>query len=107
MNFPEFYIFCTLEGCRNFFCTIKQTMWQRQFLRREGNETCLLDVTYRTTRYSLSSVFSLCTYYINYMTVGTFIVESEDTPSIQQALSFLKRREFRLDTSIFYVRLSY
>ncbi|XP_062591433.1 uncharacterized protein LOC134252909 [Saccostrea cucullata] len=51
---------------------------------------CLLDATYRTTRYSLPLYFLCVPTNVNYMTVGTFIVESEDTPSIQEALSILK-----------------
>lgn len=77
-------------GCRNKFLYVHQTKWQQELLRRYGNEICLLDATYRTTRYSLPLYFLCVPTNVNYMTVATFIVESEDTPSIQEALSILK-----------------
>lgn len=36
---------------------IPQTAWQRRLLQRYGNDICLLDATYKTTRYSLTFVF--------------------------------------------------
>lgn len=36
---------------------IPQTAWQRRLLQRYGNDMCLLDATYKTTRYSLTFVF--------------------------------------------------
>lgn len=77
-------------GCRNKVLYVHQTKWQQELLRCYGNEICLLDATYRTTRYSLPLYFLCVPTNVNYMTVATFIVESEDTPSIQEALSILK-----------------
>lgn len=74
----------------NKFLYVHQTKWQQQLLRRYGNEICLLDATYRTTRYSLPLYFLCVPTNVNFMTVATFIVESEDAPSIQEALSVIK-----------------
>ncbi|XP_062568783.1 uncharacterized protein LOC134230930, partial [Saccostrea cucullata] len=69
---------------------VYQTAWQRQLLNRYGNEICLLDATYRTTRYTLPLYFLCVPTNVNYMTVATFIVETEDSVSIQEALSIIK-----------------
>ncbi|XP_061178455.1 uncharacterized protein LOC133187113 [Saccostrea echinata] len=74
----------------NKFLYVHQTAWQRQLLSRYGNEICLLDATYRTTRYTLPLYFLCVPTNVNYMTVATFIVETEDSISIQEALSIIK-----------------
>ncbi|XP_062598701.1 uncharacterized protein LOC134260134 [Saccostrea cucullata] len=74
----------------NKFLYVHQTAWQRQLLNRYGNEICLLDATYRTTRYTLPLYFLCVPTNVNYMTVATFIVETEDSVSIQEALSIIK-----------------
>lgn len=51
---------------------------------------CLLDATYRTTKYSLPLYFLCVRSNANYMTVTTFILETEDSFSIQEALSIIK-----------------
>ncbi|XP_056009107.1 uncharacterized protein LOC130051290 [Ostrea edulis] len=72
------------------FLYVHQTPWQRQLLKRYGNEICLLDATYRTTKYSLPLYFLCVPTNVNYMTVATFILETEDSFSIQEALSVIK-----------------
>lgn len=74
----------------NKFLYVHQTPWQRQLLKRYGNEICLLDATYRTTKYSLPLYFLCVPSNVNYMTVATFILETEDSFSIQEALSIIK-----------------
>lgn len=74
----------------NKFLYVHQTPWQRQLLKRYGNEMCLLDATYRTTKYSLPLYFLCVPSNVNYMTVATFILETEDSFSIQEALSIIK-----------------
>jgi hypothetical protein len=73
------------------FLYVHQNYWQRQLLSRYGNEICLLDATYRTTKYALPLYFLCVPTNVNYMTVATFIVESEDTVSIKEALSIIKQ----------------
>ena len=36
---------------------VHQAAWQRRLLQRYGNESCLLDATYKTTRYALPLFF--------------------------------------------------
>lgn len=74
----------------NQFLYVHQTGWQKQLLMRYGNEICLLDATYRTTKYSLPLYFLCVQTNVNYMTVGTFIVEKENSSSTHEALSILK-----------------
>ena len=67
-----------------------KTARQKQLLSRFGNEICLLAATYRTTRYNLPLFFLCVPTNVNYMTVATFIVETEDSVSTQEALSIIK-----------------
>ena len=41
----------TPEAAPLLFCY--QALWQRELLRRYGNNICLLDATYKTTKYCL------------------------------------------------------
>ena len=66
-----------------------QTARQKQLLSRFGNEICLLDATYRTTRYTLPLYFLCVPTNVNYMTIATSIVETEDSVSTQEALSII------------------
>lgn len=71
-----------------FFC--HQSKYQRHLLRRYGNEICLLDATYKTTKYSLPLFFLAVPTNMGYSVVGEFVVENETTESIKQGLSTLK-----------------
>jgi hypothetical protein len=86
----DFSFKCKGTSGGNKFLYVHQTRWQQKLLERYGNEICLLDATYRTTRYSLPLYFLCVPTNVNYVTVATFIVESEDTPSLHEALSVLK-----------------
>ena len=61
------------------FC--HQTRWQQHLLCGYGHEICLLDATYKTSRYALP-VFFVC--------VRTFIVQLENSSCIAEALQILK-----------------
>ena len=58
---------------------IHQTAWQRRLLERYGNSICLLDATYRTTRYSLPLFFIAVKTNVDYQVVGSFIIQHETT----------------------------
>jgi len=38
---------------------VHETQWQQQLLQRYGAEICLLDATYKTSRYALPLFFSV------------------------------------------------
>ena len=72
------------------FLFIYQSAKQRRLLSRYGNEVSFLDATYRTIRYMLPLFFLLVKTNINYRVVATFVLENEDTNSIQEALEIIK-----------------
>ena len=67
-----------------------QSAPQRRLLERYGNDICLMDATYRTTKYALPLYFICVPTNVNYMGVAMFILETEDSNSIKEALSILK-----------------
>jgi len=69
------------------FC--HQTEWQRHLITRYGN-TCLLDATYKTTKYALPLFFLVVKTNVNYCVAATFIVQCEDSDSIKEALFMIK-----------------
>ena len=69
---------------------IHQTTWQKRLLARYGNEITLLDATYKTMRYELPLFFIVVKTNVNYLVVGSFIIQRETTASIEEALGILK-----------------
>ena len=70
---------------------VHQTKWQRRLLVRYGNELCLLDATYRTTKYSLPLYFLVVKTNHEYKVVASFVTQTETTASIKEALNILKK----------------
>ena len=63
-----------------------QTTWQKQLMIRYGNEITLLDATYKTMRYDLPLFFLVVKTNVNYVVVGSFIIQKETTAAIEEAL---------------------
>ena len=57
---------------------IHQTAWQRRLLQRYGNDMCLLDATYKTTRYSLLLFFLVVRSNVDYQVAGSFVVQNNN-----------------------------
>ena len=78
----------TDENCaRTDLLFAHQTTWQKKLMIRYGNEITLLDATYKTMRYELPVYFFLMVKTnVNYIVVGSFIIQRETTASIQEAL---------------------
>lgn len=70
---------------------VHQEKWQQQLLTRYGNIICLLDATYKTTRYELPLFFLCVKTNVGYSVVGEFIAQSESAESIQEALVVLQK----------------
>ena len=70
---------------------VHQTNWQRRLLNRYGNELCLLDATYRTTKYSLPLYFLVVKTNMEYKVVASFVTQSETTDAIKEALSVIMK----------------
>eukprot|EP00794_Sanderia_malayensis_P002783 gene2783-3220_t len=67
-----------------------QSGWQKRLLQRYGNDLCLLDATYRTTKYSLPLFFLAVKTNVSYIVVGSFIIQDETTNSITEAMNLFK-----------------
>ena len=68
---------------------VHQTEWQQRLLRRYGS-LCLLDATYRTTRYALPLFFICVRTNVDYIIVASFITQNESSGAIAEALDVLK-----------------
>ncbi|CAC5404529.1 unnamed protein product [Mytilus coruscus] len=73
------------------FLFIHQSDFQKQLLLKYGQEMCLMDATYRTTQYAVPLYFICVPTTVNYMTVATFITETEDSNSIKKVLLQLRQ----------------
>lgn len=65
---------------------VHQTSWQRKMLAKYGNEICLLDATYKTSRYALPLFFLCVKTNVDYCVVGSFVIQSETRQAIAEAL---------------------
>ena len=68
---------------------VHQTKNQKSLLKKYGNHICLLDATYKTTRYAVPLFFVVVKTNIDYQVVASFVVQDETTESITEALSML------------------
>ena len=60
-------------------------------MAKYGNIMCLIDATYKTTCYDLPLFFICVRTNIGYCVIAEFIVQSEATAYIQEALEVLRR----------------
>jgi len=51
---------------------------------------CLLDATYKTTRYAVPLFFMCVRTNVDYVVVATFVTQYEDSASIAEALSVIR-----------------
>lgn len=63
-----------------------QTQQQRKRLLKYGNDMCLMDATYKTTRYALPLFFLCVRTNVSYQVVGTFVVQYSTIEAISEAL---------------------
>ena len=78
-----------LEYKEDSFLYVYQTSHQQQLLQKYGT-MAFLDATYRTTKYTLPLFMLVVKTNIRYMPVAFFVVESETTSSIAEALHIVK-----------------
>ena len=69
---------------------VHQAVWQKKLLAKYGNNICLLDATYRTTRYALPLFFIVVKTNVDYQVVASFAIQDETTSSIMEALSVVQ-----------------
>ena len=71
------------------FC--HQTVEQRELLKKYGDQMCLMDATYRTTKYALPLYFLCVRTNVQYQVVGSFVIQYENKGSIEDALNVFKK----------------
>lgn len=67
---------------------VHQTTWQKKLLCKYG-KLCLLDATYKTSRYAVPLFFLCVKTNVDYVVVGTFVLQFEDSRSIAEALQII------------------
>ena len=72
------------------FFFLYQSSWQKRLLNLYGNELCLLDATYRTTKYSIPLFFLCVKTNVDYSVVAVFACHLENTHTITKALDIIK-----------------
>ena len=70
---------------------VHQADWQQDLLARYGNLMTLMDATYKTTKYELALFFVCVRTNVGYSVAGEFIVQSENTENIREAIEVLKK----------------
>ena len=69
---------------------VHQEPWQKELLKRYGNIITLMDATYKTTKYELPLFFIAVKTNVGYSPVADFVVQSETTDQIAEALKVLR-----------------
>ena len=96
----------TLPTSKNGLLFVHQTDNQRRLLLRYGNELSMLDATYKTTKYSLALFFLVVKTNVNYQIVGSFVLQSETSESIAEALKVISDWNASWSPSYFMVDYS-
>ena len=69
---------------------IHQSEFQRRLLRKYGGSICLLEATYKTTKYVLPLFFIVVKTNIDYQVVASFVTQDENSKTITEALKIIK-----------------
>ena len=69
---------------------VHQTEWQKNLIVRYGNTISLIDATYKTTKYELALFFICVQTNVGYSVVAEFIIQSETTENIREAMEMLR-----------------
>jgi len=70
---------------------VLQEEWQKRILERYGNTISLIDATYKTTQYDLPLFFVCVRTNVGYMVVAEFVVQSEESDKIHEAIEVIKQ----------------
>ena len=69
---------------------VHQMAWQKRLLLRYGRDICLMDATYKTSKYALPLFFLCVKTNVNYTVVASFITQNEAQSDKEEALQVLK-----------------
>lgn len=85
---------------------VHQDKWQRDLMQRYANNITLLDATYKTTKYDLSLFFVCVKTNVGYSVVAEFVIQSETTQQISEALAVLQQWNPNWKPSFFIIDYS-
>ena len=80
-----------------------QAQLQQRLMNKYGNHICLLDATYKTTKYAIPLFFVVVKTNSDYQVVASFAVQDETTAAITEALGILKNWNPSLSLKSFMV----
>ena len=69
---------------------VHQTQLQQRLMNKYGNHICLLDATYKTTKFAIPLFFVVVKANRDYQVVASFAVQNEMTAAITEVLGILK-----------------
>jgi hypothetical protein len=81
---------CTALTSEKKLLFVHQEDWQKELMVCYGNMVTLMDATYKTTKYSMPLFFVCVKTNVSYSVVAEFIIQSETSEDIFEALSVLK-----------------
>ena len=70
---------------------VHQNTDKKHIIHRYGNNVCLLDATYKTTKYAISLFFVATTTSVDCQVIGSFAIQNKTTKSILEGLHHLKQ----------------
>ena len=69
---------------------VYQSRYLARLLKKYGDEMCLLDSAYKTTRYALLLLFLVVKTNVDYQVVAAFLIKGETTENIITILAMSK-----------------
>ena len=79
-----------MQSTKNGLLLVYQSAWQRKLLSKYGS-ICLLDATYKTTKYAVPLFFLCVKTNVDYCVAAMFVTQFEDTSSIAEALQLINQ----------------
>ena len=87
-DFWEVIFLCESKESRLLF--FLQTENQQRLIKLPGSNICLLDVTYKTAKYTTPHFFIVLKTNLDYQVVASFALQDETTSAIKEAILILK-----------------
>lgn len=95
------FFFFTINYCRydttsqgdspsQDFLFVHQTAWQRRLLDLYGRDICIMDATYKTSKYALPLFFICVQTNVGHSICGSFVLSTESKNAIQEGLKKIK-----------------
>ena len=70
------------DEAKTKFLLVHQEHWQQRLLKMYGNTICLLDATYKTTKYALPLFMLVVKTNVDYIPIAEFVTEDEVSETI-------------------------